>query len=495
MKDRGPDRLISASEVERWSYCPLSWYLDRYGTVGTSQDLYRGAELHERFSDTAGDVITAQKKESEARRSIIAFLIFSGVLLVMGVALVVVIGIGLLTTDLWSIILVGVSIVLVIGAITIHFWRRLSRKEYKRLRYRSRRIGDADSDYGPFIFYLLGAVMLTNGLVILRPLGLPVRALMDILSLSLFIIYFLLLFMVILYIIRPERLGSRGSTSLISSMIVVLIISIAALLHYLSDTIDPEGYLGFVLLVVSLLWFMGAVAYDLVAGKVTRSIRGVLRTEPSDLPIVSLALLGVVVSSSTFLVNERNLEDYFYLSIVFSLVWLLGALIFILRANRWRKEASRGKRVLSLPSGSDIRSRDVKDRKGDTGPMRSRRHYLVGTPDLMIEEDQLLIPVEYKSGAPPPKPHFSHTMQLGAYLILTDEVHGQTTPYGYIEYGGGAKKKRFKVEWDMMTKAMVLAKVSEIRNAEIKGEAHRNHSRPGKCRHCSRRSICPERLV
>jgi CRISPR-associated exonuclease Cas4 len=42
---------------------------------------------------------------------------------------------------------------------------------------------------------------------------------------------------------------------------------------------------------------------------------------------------------------------------------------------------------------------------------------------------------------------------------------------------------------------LLLQKLGEMRGAIVKGEAHRNHNRPGKCIHCSRRSGCPERLA
>jgi len=81
-------------------------------------------------------------------------------------------------------------------------------------------------------------------------------------------------------------------------------------------------------------------------------------------------------------------------------------------------------------------------------------------------------------------------------MLLTDVNYQQETPYGYVDYAPNRNdRKRFKVEWDLMTRALVLSKVSEIRDADRTDVAHRNHDREGKCRNCSRRQGCPEKLV
>ena len=41
---------------------------------------------------------------------------------------------------------------------------------------------------------------------------------------------------------------------------------------------------------------------------------------------------------------------------------------------------------------------------------------------------------------------------------------------------------------------VVFGFVDDMKNIMKNGEAHRNHKRPRKCAHCSRREGCPERL-
>ncbi len=60
-----------------------------------------------------------------------------------------------------------------------------------------------------------------------------------------------------------------------------------------------------------------------------------------------------------------------------------------------------------------------------------------------------------------------------------------------IRYGDGSHD----IEYNDDLKRLVLQKMGEMRACIAKGEAHRNHNRPGKCLHCSRRSVCPERLA
>jgi CRISPR-associated exonuclease Cas4 len=210
-----------------------------------------------------------------------------------------------------------------------------------------------------------------------------------------------------------------------------------------------------------------------------------------------MAVLATFFTASTFLARVDSLKEYYILAVVVSALWTVGAIFFFFVGVISLRSASRGKEILSIPEdGTVIEAYDIDKGGGDNEPLVSRRHFLIGSPDLVIEENGLKIPVEIKSGRVPPKPHFSHVMQLGAYLILIDANFKQVTPYGYVEYRPSeGNRRRFTEEWDMMAKAMVLSKVSEIRESEKTGIAHRNHRREGKCRNCSRRQGCPERMV
>ena len=64
-------------------------------------------------------------------------------------------------------------------------------------------------------------------------------------------------------------------------------------------------------------------------------------------------------------------------------------------------------------------------------------------------------------------------------------------PYGILRYEGIEHEIEFSEELEVL----LLSKLREMRTLMINNDVHRNHSREGKCRNCSRRDICPERLV
>ncbi|HEX9568009.1 MAG TPA: CRISPR-associated protein Cas4, partial [Thermoplasmata archaeon] len=121
----------------------------------------------------------------------------------------------------------------------------------------------------------------------------------------------------------------------------------------------------------------------------------------------------------------------------------------------------------------------------------SKKHGLSGRPDAVVMDGEHHIPVELKTGRVPRGPLFSHILQVAAYCFLLEEEYGKAPPYGIIRYG----ETSFEIEYNEDQKKLVLQKLAEMRTAITKGEAHRNHNRPGKCIHCSRRSGCPERLA
>ncbi len=121
----------------------------------------------------------------------------------------------------------------------------------------------------------------------------------------------------------------------------------------------------------------------------------------------------------------------------------------------------------------------------------SKKHGLSGRPDAIVMDGEHHIPVEIKTGRVPRGPLFSHILQVVAYCFLLEEEYGKAPPYGIVRYGD----TNYEIEYNEDQKKLVLQKLGEMRAAIGRGEAHRNHNRPGKCVHCSRRSVCPERLA
>ncbi|MEA3558698.1 MAG: hypothetical protein U9R75_05525 [Candidatus Thermoplasmatota archaeon] len=492
-------RLISASELERWSYCPLSWKLERMDSSEDEGPLRNGVTRHREIGKEAMSVIKAQSGLRDSMSITWTYLLFSILLLMMGVSLVVLTRVGSMRIDIWRIGVVVISLLLLLVSLTIYFSRPMSRSNKKEWVF-SGQISElvsskAKSFSTSVIFYLYGLFLLVNGIVLLRPFGMDYRIISSVIAVALAVLYVFLLISVTITFSRRRAEEKKGDVPLGALLVLGLVISLSVLFILLSDRIDTKGLFGWVFLSLALVWFITAIIYDRFISARGKKERGKGSVDSdSGLPIASLALMASVFTASTFLAKGDNLEEYYIMSIVIAALWLVGAVFFFWRGNTHRKTASDAKRKLDLPESSRMIDADDLERKGSK-PLVSGKHFLVGTPDMIIEENGIKIPVEVKTGRVPPKPHFSHIMQIGAYLVLMDINYHQETPYGYIEYAPGSEtSKRFRIEWDMMTKALVLSKVSEVREAERTKVVHRNHNREGKCRNCSRRSGCPERL-
>jgi len=414
----------------------------------------------------------------------------------LGLSLAFFTSVGFVTISLWRVIITGAAIFLVGVSVAIYFYK-VRGSDKKRIipdveKERSNR--RTKENLYPYLFFLFGILLLVNGVVLLQPLGLGYSSISTVLTFSLLLIYIILLIAFLYNFLYPSRREARGSKRITTYLWFLLAISISVLILFISDTVDLNVSLGYTLLILSLVWFLGALLYDTVSRRKSRE----RDYSSGEMGIVMLALIASFFTASSIIAGGNDPESYYLIAVVISVLWLLGAVLFFIRGYTSMISAVKKRRDLSLPEDSVMVRADDLDRKGkdEKGPLVSKKHYLIGTPDMVLDEDGYKIPIEIKSGRIPFKPHFSHVMQLGAYMVLLDNEYDQMTPHGYIEYmPSESERKRFKVEWDILTKALVLSKVSEIRDAEIKNEAHRNHKREGKCRNCSRREGCPERLV
>lgn len=122
--------------------------------------------------------------------------------------------------------------------------------------------------------------------------------------------------------------------------------------------------------------------------------------------------------------------------------------------------------------------------------LKSERYGLTGRPDYILERNGEIIPVEVKSGRKPKGPLFSHVLQVAAYCLLLEE-EGNKVSQGILRYGD----MEHEVEFDAELRSILLDKLNEMRKLMRSQDVHRNHHRPGKCHSCSRREMCPERLI
>ena len=60
-----PKQIISASEMERFGYCPLSWYLDLEGIDAEGDEVHSGVEKHKEMGDSLKSLLVEEEKSRE----------------------------------------------------------------------------------------------------------------------------------------------------------------------------------------------------------------------------------------------------------------------------------------------------------------------------------------------------------------------------------------------------------------------------------------------
>ncbi len=234
---------------------------------------------------------------------------------------------------------------------------------------------------------------------------------------------------------------------------------------------------------IALIWLLAAVYFLYRAETLATPEEKLL----SERVILGFAMAAAVIATAAVslpgIENQALAQGFEALA----LTWLIGASFFLYRS------------IGAL--GIALATRARYHVKGDLVYIDSaaekpklfvsKRHGLSGRPDAVVMDGEHHIPVEIKTGRVPRGPLFSHILQVVAYCFLLEEEYGKAPPYGVIRYG----ETNYEIEYNDDQKKLLLQKLAEMRAAIAKGEAHRNHTRPGKCVHCSRRGVCPERLA
>ncbi len=235
---------------------------------------------------------------------------------------------------------------------------------------------------------------------------------------------------------------------------------------------------------ISLIWLLSSV-YFLYRAEHLASPEERFFSERIILAFaMAAAVIAVAAVSTPGFVSSLIAEAFMALA----LAWLIGASVFLYRSVRSAEQARATRDKYELAQGALVYVDSQRERPK---LFVSKRYGLSGRPDAVLLEGDVHIPVEVKTGRTPRGPLFSHILQIAAYCLLVEEEYGRAPPYGVIRYGDGSHD----IEYNEDLKRLVLQKVGEMRACLVKGEAHRNHNRPGKCLHCSRRSVCPERLA
>lgn len=190
----------------------------------------------------------------------------------------------------------------------------------------------------------------------------------------------------------------------------------------------------------------------------------------------------IVINSITILGVEPEIAVLYEIIALILLAAACISMYFSIKAGRTLKEQM---------SEEAIEGEIIYIGRDDSKLFRSLKYGLCGRPDFILNINGNHIPVEVKTGRQPRGPLFSHILQVAAYCLLLTEEEGQRVPYGILRYGNVIHEIEFTPELE----SLLISKLDEMRNAMKTGEVHRNHQREGKCRNCSRRELCPERLI
>ncbi|MBP9719630.1 MAG: Dna2/Cas4 domain-containing protein [Candidatus Levybacteria bacterium] len=91
---------------------------------------------------------------------------------------------------------------------------------------------------------------------------------------------------------------------------------------------------------------------------------------------------------------------------------------------------------------------------------------LCGKPDYLLQQNQMIFPVEVKTGRTPTSPYLNHEMQLMAYCLLVEENYHTRPMGGYIRY----PDKEFKILYTKEAEDSLRNIIAEMIEKKQNGE-------------------------
>jgi CRISPR-associated exonuclease Cas4 len=376
---------VSASDLERHAYCPLSWDLARSGVSGSGKAIQLGQKKHKEIENAMRDY---RKRDTQARKEMVIW-------------------------SWWF----AVVVTLTLDTIVLFFVRNAM-------------IAPDDvifSDEELIIFarylVLLALVWLCCAMVLLL---LPWRKMLG----------------------SPFGFAQPPRPSEFD-------IEEIGLFYFESDDLDKGG------------WGVGGkIEFAVILGSLTIALHGFT---------LYYAIISPKLTSSILIIAT-----------IFWTLFAAGQLQRVLRAS---SDVEKHGDKLGIETGTSIVYND--DSK-TSELLHDSKTGLRGRPDQIIIIENEIIPVEQKTGKIPKYPHFSHKLQLYAYLHLVSEITNNKTSYGILRYGD---EDLHKIDWDEDSRAELMEHLKEVQRLMVEGGAERNHSRVGKCNSCSRKHRCPMPLT
>ena len=259
------------------------------------------------------------------------------------------------------------------------------------------------------------------------------------------------------------------------AIVATLIAIIGLELMPFDEAVSVSEILG----AVALIWVLAAAFF------LYKATRSTMQSKVLDYEKIVLifAIVAVVIAINAVAFMQDN-PDLAQVMELVAIIWLIGASFFLYRSLMSTNIASALRNEFRVKGKIEYIDMD------ESKVFKSERYGLSGRPDYVIKLADNIIPVEEKKGRTPQGPLFSHILQVAAYCLLIEDIMGKAPPYGLLKY----PEREDEIEYNDDIKKMLVEKLGEMRGIISTGDAHRNHDRPGKCTHCSRREVCPEKL-
>jgi CRISPR-associated exonuclease Cas4 len=169
---------------------------------------------------------------------------------------------------------------------------------------------------------------------------------------------------------------------------------------------------------------------------------------------------------------------------------LIAAIGFTLLALCLFWLAARMRRSSGLPAGRVIYS-DTSEWSPIEQSLYDRELGLTGKPDYLVQNGELIIPVEVKSSRAPSAPLDGHILQLAAYCLLVHRQLGRRPPYGILHYSN----RTFAVDYTEQLERSTLDLIAELHQKNRLKELNRSHVSTARCSRCGYRANCEQRLL
>lgn len=126
-----------------------------------------------------------------------------------------------------------------------------------------------------------------------------------------------------------------------------------------------------------------------------------------------------------------------------------------------------------------------------SNPFFSRKYRIAGKPDYIINKNGCYIPVELKTGSKN-YPMKNHIFQLASYCQLLEENYDTFIPYGILVYNN---KESYKIRYDPSIRYELESTIKKMRYTIKTGKIKRNHSNTNRCKNCSMKKYCKEKIT